>query len=251
VILLIDVGNSCLKYATVDVDKGILNQQQRLCYNTNNLAKILTIAWLNLSIPKSVWISNVAGKKVAKLLKKWIKSHWTLKAIFVKTSADACGIKNGYEQPKRLGVDRWIAMIGAHYLKAGTLCVVDCGTAVTVDVLSEKGQHWGGVIAPGIKSMQNALLTDTYALTRFNQNKKNATIQLLAQNTHTGIALGSHYAIVGLIKQMMNIFEEQGKKPQLIITGGSAPALLPLLKKPYFYVPDLVLQGLFIIATRN
>jgi len=244
--LLVDVGNSCLKYATVD--KGILNQQQRLCYNTNNLAKILSKVWSDSSIPDSVWISNVAGKKVAKLLKKWIKSHWTLKAIFVKTPAYACGINNAYEQPKRLGVDRWLAVIGARNLKAGTLCIVDCGTAVTVDVLSAENDYCGGVIVAGIDSMQRALLKETDALARYHKNEKKFKFQLLAKNTHTGITLGSHYAIVGLIEYMMNSLEKQGQRAQLILTGGSASALLPLLKKPYLYVPDLVLQGLFIMA---
>ena len=93
-ILLVDIGNSCLKYATVE-KTGTLNQQQRLCYNVDNLRQLLSRAWLKLDIPHSVWVSNVAGKKVAKLLKKWIKSHWTLEAIFVKTGVYACHIKNG------------------------------------------------------------------------------------------------------------------------------------------------------------
>jgi len=248
-ILLIDIGNSCVKYATAEAH--VINSQHRLCYNKNNLAKRLSRAWSTLPKIQQVWVSNVAGKRIAKILKKQVKLRWSIFPRFIKSSAYACGISNTYEKPELLGVDRWLAVIGARHLKQGTLCIVDCGTAVTVDVLSQQNQYLGGVIVAGREIMQAALLKKTDALARASENKKNVNNQVLGKNTYSGIQLGSQYAIVGLIESMMKRLEKQGEMPQLILTGGSLPALLPLLTIPYYHSPDLVLRGLWVLANTN
>lgn len=246
--LLIDVGNSCLKYALAESETGKIHSHYRICYNDDNLAKKLRYTWSTMPNPHSVWVSNVVGKKITKILKKEVKSRWAMPITFAKSTAYACSIHNGYDNPKRLGTDRWMALIGARALKTGTLCVVDCGTAVTLDVLSTHNEYLGGVIVAGMESMRRALLKDTHAPARYCENAENVDIQALGKNTLSGIQLGSLYAIVGLIEWMVNRLEKQGEKPQLILTGGSAPALLPLLTIPYYFSSDLVLRGLFVLA---
>jgi type III pantothenate kinase len=238
--LLIDMGNSSIKWATLEQDR--LSPQQRLPY------KLYPQAWLKLDVPsQGVWVSNVAGPQKAEILTHWVKNHWGLKPTFVKTSSYECGVKNGYDNPKQLGVDRWLALIGAHYLETGPLCVVDCGTAVTLDVLFANGHHQGGLIMPGVTTMHKALLSDTYVLAHLNKTlHRREEKPFLAHDTQTGISLGTLYGVIGLLEYVINSLEKQGISLKLILTGGTAPALESLLHqiKSYRHIPDLVLQGL-------
>lgn len=250
--LMVDMGNSSIKWASRKQNQ--LSFQQRIPYQTDNhLEKILTQAWLTLKVPcQGVWVSNVAGLHKAEILTHWVQNHWGFKPTFIKTSRSDCGVKNGYKNPEQLGVDRWLALIGAYQLEKGMLCVVDCGTAVTVDVLSASGFHQGGLIMPGVTTMHHALLNNTYALVHFNQRlSQHFEKTFLAHDTHTGITLGTLYAVVGLLEYVLNTLEKEGNQLKIILTGGSAPALEPLLQRTYRHIPDLVLQGLVAIAEQS
>jgi len=117
--LLVDMGNSSIKWAVFDQDS--LGSQKRLSYQDDKLNNLLTQAWLMLNIPSSVWVSNVAGPQKAEILSHWVKSHWGLKPTFLKTARAECGVKNGYQNPEQLGIDRWLALIGGYQLETGPL----------------------------------------------------------------------------------------------------------------------------------
>jgi len=247
---MVDMGNSSIKWAT-QTQKWLSPQQSKL-YQNDSLDNILTQIWRTIDVPSGgVWISNVAGPQKAVDLTRWVKKHWGLEPTFLKTSRQTCGIKNGYDNPQQLGIDRWLALIGAHHLQKGMLCVVDCGTAITVDILSANGHHQGGLIIPGITAMNRALLTDTYALSAVTKSLvKSDEKHFLARNTHTGIEKGTLYTVIGLLKYVTNTLKKSGNSPALLLTGGGVPVLEPLLQSPYQYVPDLVLQGLKIIVNQ-
>jgi type III pantothenate kinase len=249
--LMVDMGNSALKWATFD--QGLLNPQQRISYQDDNVLDDLLIgAWLRLSVPQSIWISNVAGPIKAKQVTDWVNRHWGLQPTFIKTSSYECGVQNGYKNPQQLGVDRWLALIGAHQLEKGRLCVVDCGTAVTLDVLSANGHHLGGLIMPGITTMRHQLLDSTYALTHLNKtNLSNHEKLLLADNTQTGIMKGTSYAVIGLLEYVISTLDSPGDSLKLILTGGSTPVLESLLQRPSRSVPDLVLLGLVAVVNQS
>lgn len=249
-ILLIDMGNSSIKWATLEQSQ--LSSQQRIPYHKDNLDNLLTQAWSALSVPsQGVWISNVAGPQKAEILAHWLKTHWGLMPTFLKTSHYECGVKNGYDNPKQLGVDRWLALIGAHHLEKGRLCVVDCGTAVTIDVLSANGHHQGGLIIPGVTTMYKALLTDTYALAHLNNLHQREEKSLLAHDTHTGITLGTLYAVIGLLEHIINTLEMPENPLKLILTGGTTPALESFLQIPYRHIPDIVLRGIVAVVNQS
>lgn len=249
--LLVDIGNSCLKWAWWEND--CLNTQQRLPYQPHRFQQQLIQAWGQLSRPEQgIWVANVAGPQIAANLTQWLQQHWQMQPNFITTSDGEGEVKNGYQNFEQLGVDRWLALIGARHLEKQMLCVVDCGTAVTLDVLSVHGQHLGGLIMPGVTTMYNALLDKTYALTPVSNSwLELANVPLLAQETQTGITLGSLYAIIGLLEHVVNSLETEVNKLVLILTGGEAPAIMSLLSRPYRYIPDLVLQGMVVIIKRS
>ncbi len=252
--LLVDLGNTCLKWATLTQNK--LGPQQRVFYQKNNIQACLSQYWQNLPCPEyGIWLSNVAGPQPLEMMQTWVKKQWGVKLTVVETMATACGVTNGYINPKQLGVDRWLAILAAYHLIKGNLCIVDCGTAVTLDVVAETGLHLGGLIMPGMKTMHESLLKATQingidkinGIEKFNVVEK----QHLAYDTQSGIILGTLYAVVGWIEYIMNCIEKPGQKLILIVTGGNVPELLPYFSKQNVYIPDLVLQGLFRIVEQS
>lgn len=276
--LLVDMGNSALKWAILDQDR--LSPQQRMPYQTQMIDQ-LTQAWRTQALPlEGVWVSNVAGDQKAEILTRWVKNHWGFNPTFIKTSHCACGVKNGYQNPELLGVDRWLALIGAHQIENSWLCVVDCGTAITLDILAINGHHQGGLIMPGVTLMQSALKCHTDALAHaeilvsdkqlrgltnlenlatpfsgqpcFNNTlHQHPEKSFLAHDTQTGMTLGTIYAMIGEVEYVIKHFDNQGNQIRLILTGGSVPLLEPFLQRPYQHIPDLVLQGLKAIVNQS
>ena len=87
--------------------------------------------------------------------------RWDLQPEYIRVTKRACGVTNAYDVAADLGVDRWAALVGAHQGSSGPVCIVDCGTAITIDALSPAGEHLGGLIMPGI-TMLAELLVRTY-----------------------------------------------------------------------------------------
>ena len=98
------------------------------------------------------------------MILEWVSINWACETIFAKVESSAAELRNGYEQPQQMGVDRWVAMLAAWERHHAAACIVDCGTAITLDVVSESGHHLGGVIAPGISLMHEALASRTAQL---------------------------------------------------------------------------------------
>lgn len=239
--LLIDSGNSRLKWALLDKQ------------NTLNTASIanrdvthaqLSEAWSMLNPPEQVFIASVSTHALVILVTKVINELWPNVLItVVKSQAQAYGVTNAYEQADKLGVDRWLALIAAHHHYPGASCIVDCGTAITVDVLAADGTHQGGLITPGLAMMKKSLARETANLSY----EQSAYPEGLANATEAGIYNGTLYAAVGLIER---VIKQQAIGTQLILTGGDAETIVVYLKSPAIIDPDLVFKGLVIMAER-
>jgi type III pantothenate kinase len=241
--LLIDIGNSCIKWQFAGQ-----NVQHTAAYKEAIFTQILSEVWQSLPKPDVIWVSNVAGSAIAHLLTDWTQQYWQCSPHFAKSQPYAKGVKNGYTYPEILGIDRWLAIIAAYQQVQGAVCVIDCGTAVTIDMIDAQGQHQGGMISAGLETMQRSLLQATYALAKIPKLGQEQEIPLSATETHQGIALGSLYALIGLIESVFERVRLKQPNSQLILTGGSVPQICSLLRVPYQYQPNLVLQGLAIIS---
>ena len=171
----------------------------------------------------------------------WSAQLWPDVAMVLPV-ATACGfgVKNAYPQPEKLGVDRWLNLLAAHRYYPGQSCIVDCGTAITLDVLAADGQHQGGLICPGLQLMKKALTANTAALAFSDQPQPLG----LADNTAAAIDSGSRYAALGMIETVLG---RQAPPCQLILCGGDAPALSTQIAYPHVVDSDLIFKGLAII----
>ena len=125
--LLLDVGNTRVKWGVLDRDRlrrtGHIAQQK---INEKGLGIVTAKLPKNVDV---VFASNVAGATFATRLSGVIGMHCGCDVHFAKSVRAACGVRNGYRQPRRLGVDRWVAMVGAFAEFRSPLCIVDAGTA--------------------------------------------------------------------------------------------------------------------------
>jgi type III pantothenate kinase len=246
--LLVDIGNSRCKWA-VQGGRG-LQALQGVNYTTETLSKLLDVHWRRWgTAPDAVWVSNVAGMQVEGQVRQWVAAYWGCELRFAHTQAQACGVMNGYDNPQQLGVDRWLAMLAARQLSLDKACLVaDCGTAVTLDVLDQRGVHQGGWIVPGLQMMRSALQQNAHALQQIQQSNPLKPLKkgfLPARDTQNGVLFGTLSAVVCLITQVWDSLSMNGKLPiTVFLTGGAAPEVYPHLSMVCQHEPDLVLRGL-------
>lgn len=152
----------------------------------------------------------------------------------------------GYQRPEQLGVDRLLAMVAARARSSGPLCVVDAGTAVTVDFVAADGRHLGGFILPGIRMSRDCLLANT-AIPRDSRVDERA---VLGRDTPTAVALGARYAVAGLVERFTcgSAALFPGHTVQTFVGGGDAEQFLGLLPQPCIKLQHLVLRGLAVVA---
>ena len=242
--LLVDLGNSRIKWAMHSRD--MLQACSVLTHRDKDLSALLTQAWTPLTRPQRVVIASVADQDRKDQLAQWVQQHWSLSAEFIASPMQGQGLKNSYQEPARLGCDRWAAMLAAYHAAHSAICVVDCGSAVTLDIVDEAGQHLGGLILPGMQAMHAALTRHTaLAPVEFSQIPQS----LLGTSTQEGIVIGITRAISALVQQtLLDLERRTGVSAACFLTGGDAKVIAPLLQMPYVLDTDLVLKGLAIIV---
>lgn len=247
-LLLVDAGNTRLKWNIMSPNTGRLRDSTHGYHWTEIKAPaFFNEKWRHNMDITGVVVSNVIGPKFAKALKDWVFANWFITAEFAVTTKSVFGVTCGYTNPSQLGVDRWVSMLAAKAMVPNeAVCVIDCGTAVTIDTISVQGKHLGGLIAPGLDIMRDGLIKNTKGISAHSMKSK---VSLFGKDTQSGVDSGSVYAVVATIDR---IAEEIRKKIpsriKFILTGGTASLIKPLLRGKYQYEPDLVLLGLGRIA---
>ncbi len=248
-ILVIDVGNTRLKWAWL-TSTG-LSDQQAVVHRDTKPDLWITALFESGQKPTRVLVSNVAGPAMAKTLTRLTRKSFKVDTEFVTAMPEFDGLTNGYLDPSLLGADRWLALIGAWTRARSALCVVDAGTAVKVDSVDATGQHLGGLIVPGIHMMREALMSNTSDIATAVQHSTPSLAGVLANNTIGAVSRGAVFALAGMADRAAEIIEHStGSKPKLFITGGDAGMITGTMRSHGEILPDLVLQGLAVIAAR-
>lgn len=248
-ILVIDVGNTRLKWAWL-TNTG-LSDQQAVVHRDAKPGLWTSALFETKQRPSRVLVSNVAGPKMAKTLTRLAKKVFKIEVEFVTAHQQFDGLTNGYLDPSLLGADRWLALIGAWTKAKGPLVVVDAGTAVKVDSVDAQGQHLGGLIAPGIHMMREVLMSKTSDIAKAAASSTPSLAGVLANNTVGAVSRGAVFALAGMADRAAEIIEQStGSPPRLFITGGDAGMITGTMRTHGEIVPDLVLQGLAVMAAQ-
>jgi type III pantothenate kinase len=247
VILLLDVGNSRIKAAGLDGGKiDIIGSVE---HRGVGLGPAVVAAERLPNNVDRIVVSCVAGPIVKGELQSALVDRFGVEPEFVTATEEACGVTNAYVKPHRLGADRWAALIGAKARGPRIACVIDAGTALTVDGLAN-GNHLGGLILPGLDLMRGALLEETGELKALSEDPLSGGMELFANDTHEAIVRGTMVAAVSVIQRCRKrLAHRAGQSPEMFLTGGDAQRLLALFDEPVIYAPHLTLEGLAMLAS--
>lgn len=262
--LLIDIGNSRIKWCLYNSVENEFGSEGAMLHDKAELPALFSEQWGLLDNPDRVVISNVSGQQLAESMDAWVDKKWKIKTEYVKTEAFSHGVTNAYSDYSELGVDRWMAIIAAwqRFRQQGkSVCVVDCGTATTIDGISASGQHLGGFIIPGHTVMQEILINNTSdikmaknILTRKILRKETSPGKTLSpvnfsSSTEEGVNSGCYLATISLIDSVVtSMQDDSGKQVNCIITGGDAEFVVEQLAGKFEYEPKLVLHGLAMLS---
>lgn len=223
--LLLDVGNTREKAALVK--NGKVTALPQLA--PENLAKLPI---------KAVYFASVASQEKLTALKQTLGLvHLPWRQVY--SDAYAYGVRNVYQQPQTLGVDRWLAMLGGQSLFPGqSILIVDAGTAVTLDWLDANAQHVGGWILPGLKMQQQAVVSNTAKV--FNSETFNGRLEA-GVDTVTCLQNGCLAAVLGAI----HLAWQKAPCSKLLLTGGDSKFIKShLAEYPVSVEPLLIFHGL-------
>lgn len=240
-ILAIDIGNTRSKWAVFGVDGSM--QDSGVSFNEKLAETSLPEVWGACS---KVLVANVAGEQVAEKLKAYL-APLALTIHWVKSTAQFGALKNTYDDPVKLGVDRWMALIAAHDSTDAPCLVVNAGTALTVDAIHQN-IFIGGVIAPGLHMLHSAFIKNTATV-----DAAGGSYQAFPKNTQNAAYTGALLAMAGAVAAMYAELEKTAHQaPVCIVTGGDGKLLIQTLKQSFQIdaIDDesLVLRGLFLMS---
>lgn len=231
---LFDLGNTRLKCAPLHADGGfgeVLAKAHGGADPAHACASILP-ARGNVA-----YLASVAAPALTVNLLDALTQRFERISI-ARTQSAFAGMRIAYADPRKLGVDRFLALLGAHARGVPAL-VVAVGTALTIDLLDTEGGHRGGRIAPSPVLMREALHARAAHLP-----VTGGTYAEFADDTEAALASGCEGAALALIERSRQSAESLlDAKPRLLLHGGGAPALLPHLRDAG-HAPRLVLEGL-------
>ena len=232
-ILDIDVGNSFVKWRAVTE----LGSTQRGSQSTPSVVR----EGLDLSVIDAVTyarLSSVGDASIIEILRQQIANTFDVELRMAVVSRSAGGVQCGYRSEEELGIDRWLGVVSAYSKFKRSLIVADLGSAITLDVVNDDGQHLGGYILPGLSLMRESLDRGTVQVSA-NDNMDDAIAP--ANNTSAAVNRGSLFAVIATIEKLA-----QRHQALLVLTGGDANRIKGVLNIDALYERDLVIDGLSV-----
>ena len=240
--LQFDLGNTRVKWrlgdkaawlhygSAINRDEGNVLDQITNCITEHQAVKI-----------EQIQVASVLSEQRNKSLSAELSARFGVEARFAKVISPYLGLRCGYKEPNKLGVDRWLAMLAASRLTTNHFCVIDLGSAITLDIVNRDGQHLGGYIVPGFRLLAESL------------NGKTSEIQVRDSDLVGNLTPGSstdeavHHGLMNMILGFIEYGLRNAPKPcQIFVTGGDGIHLKPQLPPSSQYYPALVLDGLNI-----
>jgi len=246
-IFLFDIGNTRVKWAVAEAQRfqgsGVFNVTD---LHHQSIDKVLDQQLIEIESIDRVWISNVGRRSVLKQLIAYLDVRFSQTVSVVQVADTAVGISNNYQDKKALGVDRWVAAIGARAKeRERDLIIIDVGTAVTIDWLDVDNIYQGGVIFPGAGLMYAALLDGTAHI----QAEQIKTQKIIGKTTQQSVSAGVDYGLVGAIEGIVQRMQSVIARPTtVLLTGGGAEVLVEEFTLELIYEPRLMLLGLLALA---
>ena len=256
-LLVLDVGNSTTDIGVYDMGEKKLLRNWRMTslrQTSDEIGLLLSNLMRSADIPPAGVDSAIMSSVVPaldNLMTEAIVNYFGVDCMKVSVELDL-GIDVKYSAPKEVGADRLVNAVAA-VSKYGTgepIIVIDYGTAITFDVISEGGAYLGGVIYPGLMTSIEALFGKTAKLP---QVALEAPSTVIAQSTIEAIQSGVLYGNAGMTDRIISMIrDELGAEECIVIaTGGHAELMARYVKTIHQVDTWMTLEGLRIIYERN
>jgi type III pantothenate kinase len=245
-ILELDCGNTFIKWRLLDrecaVAGGVADTDQAL---------VLAVQECAVKLRACRMVSVRSDDETTSLI-ALLEGAFAVRCYRASPAKALAGVVNGYQQYERLGLDRWLAVVGAYQVSRRACLVIDLGTAVTSDFVTAEGRHLGGFICPGVPLMRTQLRTHTRR-TRFASDEAWLAIGNLSpgESTAEAVERGCLLMLRGFVNGQLAIAAEYlGDQFDVFLAGGDAPLVVDVIPGARV-VPDLVFLGLAIACPLN
>ena len=217
--LFVDIGHSAVKWRTLDSEVFSMN--------------IDIFSEKSLPDNQSVWLSAVAHPEIVKAIEIEFSD-----VTVVRSLSHFGSLTIAYKEPLDLGSDRFLAMLGAlKHFPDRNMLIIDVGSALTIDVVNDSGEHQGGLIMPGLEAIRGSFA-------KFSTNSKNLNSSSLQISTDEAWLSGTQEMLISSIKEQITGFESEQPDGIVILTGGNFSGLISKLPETVNYFDNLVLDGL-------
>lgn len=234
-----DIGNTRGKFwITRD---GVVALRGAIVHHGSVMTLVEALPQAFIAQPNEIFCVCVLGGAAIGEFEGECRRRWGVDPLVARSCASNAGVKNGYVDPTKLGVDRWLGVLAASPA-SGRVCVAMCGTALTLDIL-EEDEHVGGYIMPGLSLMAASLIERTKGVGCVGPNTDGLQP---ARNTSEAVARGGLLAAAGCIERVVRQFGAS----RVILAGGDASRLSGCLQMSHFVDPDLLLRGLQVYFGR-
>jgi len=265
--LLFDVGNTRLKWAAIESTQQPGDRQKKLWAYSGSIsskslaspehkAELADYIAKTLPKPDAIGFSCVAGdlamENLQSLFPQWSEISWQQ----LTGNSDYSGLRTLYQDPSKLGADRWAAVIGARALSNTNTLIINTGTATTIDLLGANGVHYGGWILPGLELMQKSLAGNTAQLPLAVRDETHHDFGL---STNSAIIGGCDAAQIGAIQYAIQLAKEMNHPVEKVwVDGGNAKIVTSAILKaqktnsPTIEATEgLVLRGIWAWLLQN
>lgn len=241
-ILELDCGNSFIKWRVLNTAAGGLFAEGVVDSDQSLVDSLLAFDGLSL---RNCRLVSVRTGEETEALTQILEQTFGVSVVCAKPASEMSGVRNGYDDYERLGLDRWLAMLGGFHLAAGACLILDFGTAVTADFIDANGEHLGGFICPGLPLMRNQLRTHTRNIRYGDLAAERAlTSYAPGRSTAEAVERGCSLMLRGFVLTQMELARSYWAEGfTVFITGGDSGLVADVVPGARI-VPDLVFVGL-------
>lgn len=243
--LLIDFGNSYVKWASLD-QAGSMQIGAAIDHRGYSGDEKLPhiIAGLPIHLCREINAVSVLGENFNSAFSHVVLSEFSIQSKFYYSQKNAFDVELAYDDPITYGADRYAALIAAAHTEVGAKIIVDIGTAVTIDAINADNVHLGGVIFPGLESMYSALNKADGIGVVASQNSIKYLNKTTQSAVYSGSALCLRHGVEGIVSEISHMFDEN---VIVLVAGGGAESVLKENIENYVLRRDLVLLGVEIM----
>lgn len=251
-LIAIDIGNTNVVIGIYEKTKLMANWRlsSRVSRTRDECWIMLDSLFQSNMIEKNQFEGGIISSVVPNLTLTFtqvLEDYFQLQPVIVSSELNI-DLKIMYDDPSAVGADRICNAVAGFHQFGGPLVILDFGTATTFDVVSEKNEYLGGIIAPGIELTASVLHQRAARLPKVDLK---FPLSIIGKTTESSIQSGLMFGTVELINGLISRIEKELDAPvKTVATGGLAKVVSPQTNKIEHIEPFLTLEGLRLIYDR-